>query len=233
MAKKANIKKDKVKKIVIDKSKSIIDAPSGMFSDKINEPFAHEMIVSKDRSENLTPKQRKRKWKSMANYFSANSLWMLMYCTGCCAIELPQAMTSRYDMERLGMGPMATPRQADILLITGYLSLKTLRRLIYTYEQMSEPKYVVGFGPCTLNGGIYHDSHAVINQLDQYVPIDLYIAGCMPKPEAVMNGFQDLIDLIEVGEATGWKDYHARYEWYKQNQKEALGEVMIHDEFHE
>lgn len=223
------VKKDKP---VIDKSKSIIAAPSGMFSDKINEPFVHEMTLSTG-GEKLSPEERQNKWSKMANYFRANSLWMLMYCTGCCAIELPQAMTSRYDMERLGMGPMATPRQADILLITGYLSLKTLRRLIYTYEQMSEPKYVVGFGPCTLNGGIYHDSHAVINQLDQYVPIDLYIAGCMPKPEAVMNGFQDLITLIESGKATGWKDYHARYEWYKQNQKEALGEVMVHDEFHE
>jgi NADH-quinone oxidoreductase subunit B len=219
-------------KIVKDKSKSIIAAPSGMFSDKINEPFEHEMMRSTG-GEILTKEEKQNKWSKMANYFRANSLWMLMYCTGCCAIELPQAMTSRYDMERLGMGPMATPRQADILLITGYLSLKTLRRLIYTYEQMSEPKYVVGFGPCTLNGGIYHDSHAVINQLDQYVPIDLYIAGCMPKPEAVMNGFGDLIALIESGKATGWKDYHARYEWYKQNQKEALGEVMVHDEFHE
>jgi len=210
-----------------------MEAPSGMFSKEINEEFKHAMIVSDAPVGQIAPEVKQKTWEKIGNYFRANSLWMLMYCTGCCAIELPQAMTSRYDMERLGMGPMATPRQADILLITGYLSLKTLRRLIYTYEQMSEPKYVVGFGPCTINGGIYHDSHAVINQLDQYVPIDLYIAGCMPKPEAVMNGFKDLITLIESGKATGWKDYHIRYDWYKQNQQEALGEVMIHDEYHE
>ncbi len=226
-----------------DRSKSIIDAPSGMYSDEINlkirkdlenkGQLEHRMRVSESANGPVNQEVRQKNWSRIANYFRANSMWMLMYCTGCCAIELPQAMTSRYDMERLGMGPMATPRQADVLLITGYLSLKTLRRLIYTYEQMSEPKYVVGFGPCTINGGIYHDSHAVINQLDQYVPIDLYIAGCMPKPEAVMNGFNDLIKLIESGKASGWKDYHARYEWYKRNQKEALGEVMIHDEFHE
>ena len=181
----------------------------------------------------MTKEEVDRKWWEIGDFFRRNSLWMLMYCTGCCAIELPPAMTSAYDMERLGMGPMATPRQADVLLVTGYLSLKTLRRLIYTYEQMSEPKYIVGFGSCTINGGIYHDSHAVINQLDQYVPVDVYVAGCMPNTEAVMNGFVDLMDLIKSKKANGWKDYHKRYEWYLANQKAALGEVRVHDEFHE
>ncbi|MGS0971798.1 MAG: NADH-quinone oxidoreductase subunit NuoB [Candidatus Izemoplasmataceae bacterium] len=174
-----------------------------------------------------------RKWWEIGDYFRRNSLWMLMYCTGCCAIELPPAMTSVYDMERLGMGPMATPRQADVLLVTGYLSLKTLRRLIYTYEQMSEPKYVVGFGSCTINGGIYHDSHAVINRLDQYIPVDVYVAGCMPNTESVMNGFVDLMDLMKSKKADGWKRYHTNYEWYRENQIAALGEVKVHDEFHE
>lgn len=174
-----------------------------------------------------------RKWYEIGDYFRRNSLWMLMYCTGCCAIELPPAMTSAYDMERLGMGPMATPRQADILLVSGYLSLKTLRRLIYTYEQMSEPRYVVGLGSCPINGGIYHDSHAVINQLDQYIPVDVYVAGCMPNTESVMNGFVDLMEQIKNKTATGWKRYKENYEWYKKNQIAALGEVVIHDEFHE
>lgn len=177
--------------------------------------------------------KRKRKWDGISNYFRANSIWMLMYCTGCCAIELPQAMTSKYDMERLGMGPMATPRQADVLLITGYLSVKTLRRVIYAYEQMSEPKYLVAFGPCTINGGIYYDSHAVIKSLDLYLPIDVYIAGCMPKPEAVLNGFADLIDMIKRKEANGWREYRENKEWYRKNQIHALGELRIKDEFHE
>lgn len=172
-------------------------------------------------------------WETIGDYFRRNSIWMLMYCTGCCAIELPQAMTSRYDMERLGMGPMATPRQADVLLVTGYLSVKTLRRLVYTYEQMSEPKYLVAFGPCTLNGGLYYDAYPVINSLDKYLPIDIYISGCMPKPEAVMNGFTDLMDMIKRKEANGWKRYKENNEWYKKNQIEALGEVKVKDEFHE
>lgn len=182
---------------------------------------------------NYSKKEIDRKWWEIGDYFRRNSLWLLMYCTGCCAIELPPAMTSAYDMERLGMGPMATPRQADILLVSGYLSLKTLRRLIYTYEQMSEPKYVVALGSCPINGGIYHDSHAVINQLDQYIPVDVYVAGCMPNTESVMNGFVDLIELIKTKQADGWKRYHEHNDWYKQNQKDSLGEVIVHDEFHQ
>lgn len=178
-------------------------------------------------------KKLKEGWEGISRFFRANSLWMLMYCTGCCAIELPQAMTSRYDMERLGMGPMATPRQADVLLVTGYLSVKTLRRVIYAYEQMSTPKYLVAFGPCTINGGIYHDAATVIKSLDQYLPIDVYIAGCMPKPEAVMNGFQDLINMIKDKSADGWKRYRDNYDWYRQNQIASLGELRIKDEYHE
>ena len=181
----------------------------------------------------LSKEEVDRKWWEIGDYFRRNSLWMLMYCTGCCAIELPPAMTSAYDMERLGMGPMATPRQADILLISGYLSVKSLRRVIYTYEQMGEPKYVVGLGSCPINGGIYHDSHAVINQLDQYIPVDSYVAGCMPNTESVMNGFVDLMEQIRNKTANGWVKYKENNEWYKKNQKAALGEVIIHDEFHE
>lgn len=180
----------------------------------------------------LTQDERKR-WDKIGNYFQGSSVWMMWYCTGCGAIELPPTMTSRFDMERLGMGPMATPRQADVLLVTGYLSTKTLRRVVYAYEQMQEPKYVVAFGSCTLNGGIYFDSYATINRLDQYLPVDLYIAGCMPRPEAVMNAFDTLMDMIKKGKAKGWRHYKENHEWYRENQLHSLGEVVIHDEFHE
>lgn len=172
-------------------------------------------------------------WEKLGNFFRSQSVWMLYYCTGCGAIELPPSMTSRFDMERIGMGPMATPRQADVLLITGYLSVKTLRRVIYTYEQMQEPKYIVAFGSCTINGGIYYDSYATINRLDNYIPVDLYVAGCMPRPEAIMNAFQGLMDRIQQGEITGWKKYRDNYEWYHLNQLHSLGEVYVKDEFHE
>ncbi|HPE29508.1 MAG TPA: NADH-quinone oxidoreductase subunit B family protein [Candidatus Mcinerneyibacteriales bacterium] len=165
-------------------------------------------------------------WEKVKDITRGHSLWMLYYCTGCGAIELPPTMTSRFDMERFGIGPMATPRQADILLVTGYLSTKTLRRVIYTYEQMQSPKWLVGFGSCTLNGGIYHDSYATINQLDQYLPVDLYLAGCMPRPEAIIKGFKQLMTMIRTGEADGWKRYRDNREWYRKNQTKALGDLL-------
>ena len=128
----------------------------------------------------------------LIKFAQSRSLFMLHYCTGCGAIELPPAMTSRFDMERLGIQPMVTPRQADILLITGYVSVKTLKRVILTYEQMNSPKYVIGICSCTVNGGMYWQSYATAKKLNDYMPVDLYIAGCMPRPEALLAGFVEL-----------------------------------------
>jgi NADH-quinone oxidoreductase subunit B len=162
------------------------------------------------------------KFERILNFFRSNSLWMLYYCTGCGAVELPPVMTSRYDCERFGFGPMATPRQADILLVTGYVSVKTLKRIVRSYEQMPEPKYVIGFGSCPVNGGIYWKSYATVNHLDRYIPVDLNITGCMPRPQAVIDGFLTLVDMIKKGEAVGYKKYKLNYEWYKRNQEEVL-----------
>ncbi len=161
--------------------------------------------------------------RTIANMLRKRSLWMIHYCTGCGAMELPPTMTSRYDMSRLGLAPFVTSRQADILLITGYLNVKTLRRVITVYEQMLDPKYVIGFGSCALNGGVYWDSYAVIKQLDRYIPADLYIAGCMPRPEAIITAFQDLMDLIDSGKADGYKRYKRDLAYYKENQRKVLG----------
>lgn len=165
-------------------------------------------------------------WDEILDWARKKSLNMLHYCTGCGAIELPPTMTSRYDMSRFGIGPAATPRQADLLLVTGYLSTKTLRRLIYTYEQMQDPKFVVGFGSCTINGGMYWDSYNTIKQLDKYLPVDLYIAGCMPRPEAILDGFFKLKEKIEKGEADGYIRYKENIEYYHRNQEKVLGEVQ-------
>ncbi len=161
-------------------------------------------------------------WTEIVDYFRGRSMWMLHYCTGCGAIELPPTMTSRWDMERFGITPMATPRQADILLITGYLAIKTLKRVIYTYEQMQPPKWVLGFGSCTINGGIYWDSYNVIERLDKYIPVDIYIAGCMPRPEAILDSFVKLKEMVQNGEAKGYEKYVKNYEWYKANQDKVL-----------
>jgi len=160
----------------------------------------------------------------LVRFCRSRSLFILHYCTGCGAIELPPAMTSRFDMERLGIQPMVSPRQADILLITGYVSVKTLKRVVLTYEQMSAPKYVIGICSCTVNGGMYWQSYATAKKLADYMPVDLYIAGCMPRPEAVITGMQGLMDQIRSGQATAWQDYYHRYDLYLGNQQRLFGE---------
>jgi len=179
-----------------------------------------------------TPKvaQRKRTnplahvFDEFVNFCQARSLFMLHYCTGCGAVELPPAMTSRFDMERLGIQPMVTPRQADILLVTGYVSVKTLKRVILTYEQMPSPKYVIGICSCTVNGGMYWQSYATAKKLNDYMPVDIYIAGCMPRPEAVISGLRDLRHNIERGESNAWQDYYHNYDHYLGNQQRLFGE---------
>ena len=161
---------------------------------------------------------------SFMDFCRARSLFILHYCTGCGAIELPPAMTSRFDMERLGIQPMVTPRQADILLITGYVSIKTLKRIILTYEQMQAPKYVIGICSCTVNGGMYWQSYATAKILSEYMPVDMYIAGCMPRPEAVLEGLGQLQEQIKTGQANAWQDYYRHYDHYLGNQQQLFGE---------
>ena len=160
----------------------------------------------------------------LVSFCRSRSMFLLHYCTGCGAIELPPAMTSRFDMERLGIQPMVTPRQADILLITGYVSIKTLKRIILTYEQMSSPKYVVGICSCTVNGGMYWQSYATAKVLKEYLPVDMYIAGCMPRPEAVIAGLRTLMDDIKTGRADNWKKYYQHYDYYLGQQQHLFGE---------
>ncbi len=169
-------------------------------------------------------------WSKLARKASKKSLWMVHFCTGCGAIELPPVMTSRYDMERFGMGPMATPRQADVMLITGYLTVKTLKRVVQVYEQMQAPKYIISFGSCPINGGMYWDSYNTMKRLDRYLPVDVYVGGCMPRPEAVMDAFLKLMELIDEGKTRGWEKYQKYHEQYKRNQRMAFNFERGEDE---
>ena len=165
----------------------------------------------------------------LMNWFRKQSIFVLAYGTGCGAIEMPPTFTSRYDAERLGIRGAATPRQADVIIVSGYCSYKTLRRIIRTYEQMSNPKYLLALGSCTVNGGMYWDSYNTIKCLDQYLPVDLYIAGCMPRPEALLAGFVDLKKLIRSGKAEGANEYAENFDWYKANQKKVINDWDMPD----
>ena len=158
-------------------------------------------------------------------WFRARSMFVLAYGTGCGAIEMPPVFTSRYDIERLGVIGVATPRQADILIVSGYCSPKTLKRVIRSYEQMNDPKYVIGLGSCTINGGMYWDSYNTIKKLDDYLPVDMFVNGCMPRPEALIEGFVKLQKRVrENSDEAGWIQYRDRYDVYFTNQKKLFGD---------
>ena len=163
------------------------------------------------------------------NWARANSLWILGFGTGCGAVELRPLMTARFDMYRYGIAARPTPRQSGVFIIGGYLSVKTLKRVVRSYEQMQGPKFVIGLGSCTINGGMYWDSYNTINRLDHYIPVDVYIAGCMPRPEAIIAGFNKLKKKIKEGRADGDNEYVENLDWYKKNQKEIIKDWNMPD----
>ena len=156
------------------------------------------------------------------NWAQAESLWILGFGTGCGAIETRPLMTPKFDAYRYGIQWRPTSRQSNLFIISGYLSTKTLKRVIRAYEQMPSPKYVMGLGSCTINGGMYFDSYNTINRLDYYLPVDVYVAGCMPRPEALLAGFDKLKKRIKEGRAQGANEYAEKFDWYKSNQKKVI-----------
>lgn len=162
--------------------------------------------------------------EDLFNWARSESLWILGFGTGCGAIEMRPLMTPRFDAYRYGIQWRPTPRQANLFVISGYLSVKTLKRVIRSYEQMQNPKYVVGLGSCTVNGGMYWDSYNTIKKLDEYLPVDVYVTGCMPRPEALLAGFEELKRIIRAGKGEGANLYAQNFDWYKANQKR-----VIHD----
>jgi NADH-quinone oxidoreductase subunit B len=107
-------------------------------------------------------------------------------------------------------------------VIGGYASVKTLKRIIRSYEQMQGPKFVIALGICPVNGGMYFDSYNTINQFDLYIPVDLYITGCMPRPEVLVAGIVELQKKIKQGRCDGANRYIENFDWYKANQKKVI-----------
>ena len=167
--------------------------------------------------------------EKLANWARANSLWFLAFGTGCGAIELRPLLTSRFDIYSKGIAPRPTPRQSGVFIIGGYSSVKTLKRIIRSYEQMQNPKFVISLCSCSINGGMYFDSYNTINQIDKYIPVDVFITGCMPRPEAIMAGFDKLKERILAGKTEGANKYVENFEYYKANQKKIIKDWNMPD----
>ena len=122
------------------------------------------------------------------NWARLSSLWPLLYGTACCFIEFAALIGSRFDFDRFGLIPRASPRQADLIILAGTLNMKMSAPTRRLYEQMPEPKYVIAMGACMITGGMFSaDSYTAIRGADKILPIDVYIPGCPPRPEAIMD----------------------------------------------
>jgi NADH-quinone oxidoreductase B subunit len=128
-----------------------------------------------------------------------NSIFPLHFGIACCALEMAAASAARFDAERFGFVYRSSPRQCDVLLVNGWVTTKLRPDIRRLYEQMPEPKWVVAMGECAISGGPWYDSYNVVQGVDTFIPVDIYIPGCPPRPEAMLDGFMMLQDKIRAG----------------------------------
>ncbi|MFN0151956.1 MAG: NADH-quinone oxidoreductase subunit B [bacterium] len=133
----------------------------------------------------------------LLNWTRLSSLWYLLFGLACCAIELMQTGGPRADLDRFGSVPRATPRQSDLIIIAGTITLKMASRIRRLYEQMPYPKYVVSMGSCSNSGGLFSYAYSVLRGIDKVIPVDTYVPGCPPRPEALTESLLFLQEKIK------------------------------------
>jgi len=122
------------------------------------------------------------------NWARLSSLWPMLFGTACCFIEFAALIGSRFDFDRFGLIPRSSPRQADLIITAGTITMKMAPQLVRLYEQMPEPKYVIAMGACTITGGMFSmDSPTAVRGVDKLIPVDVYLPGCPPRPEAIID----------------------------------------------
>ena len=142
--------------------------------------------------------------ENVVNWSRTRAMWPLLSGLACCAIEMMAAQSSHYDMSRFGMELMrASPRQSDLLIVAGRVTNKMAPVLKRLYDQMPAPKWVIAMGDCASNGGVFNN-YAILQGVDEVLPVDVYVAGCPPRPEALIHGILVLYDKVQQEGITEW-----------------------------
>jgi len=164
---------------------------------KIDQVYAHDGLFP---NQSLSLANGGVVWGNLAqiaNMARTNSIWPALFGLACCAIEMMASYASNYDLERFGIFPRPSPRQSDVMIVAGTVTFKMADRIRRLYEQMPEPRYVISMGSCSNCGGPYweHGYH-VVKGVDRIIPVDVYVPGCPPRPEALIGGFLKLQEKI-------------------------------------
>lgn len=174
-------------------------------------PYLHDSIVVPDE---LQANVLVTTLDKVYNWSRKSSMWPLLFGLACCAIEMIATAASRYDLARFGMEVMRpSPRQSDLMIVSGTVTKKMVPAIVRIYNQMAEPRYVLSMGACATGGGPFKEGYNVVSGIDKYIPVDVYVPGCPPTPEALIYGLLKVHEKVE-------RQSILTVPWYRKDQSE-------------